>query len=68
MDAVAGACVAGAMGETSVAVLDGTDSIKEAAGDPPSTGLTEALGWARDKLASAFEWASAKAAEISKSD
>ena len=56
------------MGETSVSVLDGTDSIKEAAGDPPSTGLTEALGWARDQLASAFEWASAKAAEISKSD
>ena len=66
VEAVAGACAAAASGEAS-GVIDGTAAIKEAAGDAPATGLTEALGWAKEEAGNAFQWAKAKAADLSSS-
>lgn len=64
VDAVAGACVAGALGEVS-GVFDGTDAIKAATREAPSTGLTEALVWATEEMKKAALWAKSKVDEIS---
>jgi len=56
VDAVAAACAGAALGEVS-GILDGTDAINEAAGQPEATGLTEALEWTGEKLTDAFNWA-----------
>ena len=75
VDALAGACASAALGELAegefatrraVGTLDGTAAIKAAAGDPPSTGLTDALAWAKGELTKAFEAAKAKVEEMSK--
>lgn len=69
VDAVAGACAAAAVGDVEAgSVLDGTDAIKAAAGEGPSTGLTEAVSWAGEQLGRALQWAQTKASELSKAE
>jgi nucleoside-diphosphate-sugar epimerase len=58
VDAVAGACAAAAMGKVpGGGVLDGTKAIKEVTNDPPATGLTEAVDWAKENAMKVYDWA-----------
>ena len=58
VDAVAGACAAAAMGKVAGGgVLEGTAEIKAVTDDPPATGLTEAIDWAKENAIKFYDWA-----------
>lgn len=58
-DAVAASCTSAALGEEYVIgkILDGTADINQATNQPPTTGLSDALEWTKEKAVDAFEWA-----------
>ena len=57
VDAVAGACAAAIMEDLAENVLDGTEPIKAATNDPPATGFSEAVEWAKENSIKAYDWA-----------
>jgi len=66
VDAVAAACAKVALGEEGVVgdvgggVIDGGAAINAAGEYPASTGLTEAITWAKDGAVDAYKWVKAK--------
>ena len=56
VNAVAAACVAGALGEVS-GTLDGGPAINKATNQPDATGLTDAIEWAKENVGKAYDWA-----------
>jgi len=57
VDSVAAACAVAAMSESALSTLDGTDEINAYSGQPPSTGLTDALTFAKEKGIEFIDWA-----------
>eukprot|EP00584_Thalassiosira_punctigera_P023013 CAMPEP_0172553750 /NCGR_PEP_ID=MMETSP1067-20121228/51528_1 /TAXON_ID=265564 ORGANISM="Thalassiosira punctigera, Strain Tpunct2005C2" /NCGR_SAMPLE_ID=MMETSP1067 /ASSEMBLY_ACC=CAM_ASM_000444 /LENGTH=322 /DNA_ID=CAMNT_0013341973 /DNA_START=100 /DNA_END=1068 /DNA_ORIENTATION=+ len=58
-DSVAAACARAALDESGAELptLDGTDAINKYSGQPKSTGLTDALEWARERGVEFYDWA-----------
>lgn len=56
VDAVAAACVAGALGKVSGS-LDGGPAINKATNQPDATGLTEAFEWSKENAIKFYDWA-----------
>jgi len=60
VDAVAAACAKAALEEGSGGMIDGGAAINAATDYPASTGLSEAITWAKDGTIEAYEWVKAK--------
>ena len=56
VEAVAGACVDAALGDSSGKTLEGCVRINEASGQPPATGLTDAVEWVKEKTGEVVEF------------
>jgi len=56
VEAVAGACVDAALGDSAGKTLEGCVEINEASGQPPATGLTDAVEWVKEKTGEVVEF------------
>jgi nucleoside-diphosphate-sugar epimerase len=61
VDSVAGACISAGSG---VRVLDSAAAINQASGQPPATGVQDAIEWTVETTGKIVEWVQAKAKQI----